>query len=157
MLSFFSSGTARYAGLANQGRVPTENSEEQLQASRVQRYVKDQPSCKGNDIAHQSRYAEKTDSRDMSLSNPQPAAGFSRRELLGRGGKIAAAAAVSSVFSPFVFTGKAAARKTLSFWQYYAPSNRRVLTANGLKTVSRVGMRPTMSRSSYSLSHFRTI
>ena len=63
----------------------------------------------------------------MSLGNPQPVAGISRRELLKRGGKVAAAAAVSSVFSPFVFTGKAAPTKTLSFWQFYAPA-RQVAT-----------------------------
>jgi multiple sugar transport system substrate-binding protein len=57
---------------------------------------------------------------NMSSGNPRPIVGISRRELLKRGGKVAAAAAVSSVFSPFVFTGKAAATKTLSFWQYYA-------------------------------------
>jgi multiple sugar transport system substrate-binding protein len=64
---------------------------------------------------------------NMSSGNPQPVTDVSRRELLKRGGKVAAAAAVSSVFSPFVFTGKAAATKTLSFWQFYAPS-RQVLT-----------------------------
>jgi hypothetical protein len=53
---------------------------------------------------------------NMSSGNPQSVAGISRRELLKRGGKVAAAAAVSSVFSPFVFTGKAAETKTLSFW-----------------------------------------
>jgi multiple sugar transport system substrate-binding protein len=37
---------------------------------------------------------------------------------------IAAAAAVASVFSPFVFTGKAASTKTLSFWQFYAPARQ---------------------------------
>jgi hypothetical protein len=58
---------------------------------------------------------------NMSSGNPQSVAGISRRELLKRGGKVAAVAAVSSVFSPFVFTGKAAATKTLSFWQFYAP------------------------------------
>src|SRR6516162_7562435 len=58
---------------------------------------------------------------NMSSGNPQPVAGISRRELLKRGGKVAAAAAVSSVFSPLVLTGKAAATKTLSFWQWYAP------------------------------------
>ena len=60
----------------------------------------------------------------MSSGNPQPVAGISRRELLKRGGKVAAAAAVSLVFSPFVFTGKAAATKTLSFWQFYAPDRQ---------------------------------
>ena len=60
----------------------------------------------------------------MSSGNPQPVTGISRRELLKRGGKVAAAAAVSSVFSPFVFTGKAAATKTLSFWQFYAPARQ---------------------------------
>ena len=59
---------------------------------------------------------------NMSSGNPQSVAGISRRELLKRGGKVAAVAAVSSVFSPFVFTGKAAATKTLSFWQFYAPA-----------------------------------
>ena len=59
---------------------------------------------------------------NMSSGNPQSVAGISRRELLKRGGKVAAVAAVSSVFSPFVFTGKAAAPKTLSFWQFYAPA-----------------------------------
>ena len=61
---------------------------------------------------------------NMGSGNPQPVAGISRRELLKRGGKVAAAAAVSSVFSPFVFTGKAAATKTLSFWQFYAPARQ---------------------------------
>jgi multiple sugar transport system substrate-binding protein len=60
----------------------------------------------------------------MSSGDPQPVAGISRRELLKRGGMGAAAAAVSSVFSPFVFTGKAAAAKTLSFWQFYAPTKQ---------------------------------
>src|SRR6516162_482635 len=59
---------------------------------------------------------------NMSSGDAQPVAGISRRELLKRGGKVAAAAAVSSVLSPFVFTGKAAAAKTLSFWQFYAPA-----------------------------------
>src|SRR6516162_6835900 len=58
---------------------------------------------------------------NMSSGNPQPVAGISRRELLKKGGKVVAAAAVATVFSPFVFTGKAAATKTLSFWQFYAP------------------------------------
>jgi hypothetical protein len=60
----------------------------------------------------------------MSSDNPQPVAGTSRRELLKREGKFAAAAAVSSVFSPFVFTGKAAATKTLLLWQFYAPARQ---------------------------------
>ena len=60
---------------------------------------------------------------NMSSGNPQPVTGISRRELLKRGGKVAAAAAVSSVFSPFVLTGKAAGTKTLSFWQFYAPAS----------------------------------
>jgi len=75
--------------------------------------------CK-HDIAHQATMVENR-FENMSSGNPQPVAGISRRELLKRGGKVAAAAAVSSVFSPFVFTGKAAATKTLSFWQWYAP------------------------------------
>jgi multiple sugar transport system substrate-binding protein len=58
---------------------------------------------------------------NMTSSDAQPVAGISRRELLKRGGKVAAAVAVSSVLSPFVFTGKAAETKTLSFWQFYAP------------------------------------
>jgi hypothetical protein len=95
---------------------------------------------------------------NMSSGNPQPIAGISRRELLKRGGKVAAAAALSSVFSPFVFTGKAAAAKTLSFWQFYAPA-RQVGTnqskwfedcVNGWNASHDV-------RSSCSLSHLRTI
>jgi multiple sugar transport system substrate-binding protein len=61
---------------------------------------------------------------NMSSGNPQSVVGISRRELLKRGGKVAAVAAVSSVFPPFVFTGKAAAPKTLSFWQFYAPARQ---------------------------------
>ena len=61
---------------------------------------------------------------NMSPGNPQPITGINRRELLKRGGKVAAAAAVSSVFSPIVFTGNAAAPKTLSFWQFYAPARQ---------------------------------
>src|ERR1700693_3739509 len=60
----------------------------------------------------------------MSSGDPQPVADISRRELLKRGGKVAAAAAVASVFSPFVFTGKAGATETLSFWQFYAPARQ---------------------------------
>jgi multiple sugar transport system substrate-binding protein len=60
---------------------------------------------------------------NMSSGNPQSVAGISRRELLKSGGKVAAVAAVSSVFSPFVLTGKAAAPKTLSFWQFHAPAS----------------------------------
>jgi hypothetical protein len=60
----------------------------------------------------------------MSSDNLQPVLGISRRELLKRGGKVAAAAAISSVFSPFVFTGKAAPTKTFSFWQFYAPATQ---------------------------------
>ena len=60
----------------------------------------------------------------MSSGNPQPVASISRRELLKRGGKVAAAAAESSVFSPLVFTGTAAATKTLSCWQFYAPARQ---------------------------------
>src|SRR5580693_2081548 len=61
---------------------------------------------------------------NMSSGNPQPVAGISRRALLKSSGKVAAAAAVASVFSPFVFTGKAAATETLSFWQFYAPARQ---------------------------------
>jgi hypothetical protein len=48
--------------------------------------------------------------------------GLTRRELLKRGGKVAAVAAVSSVFSPFFIHSARAATKTLSFWQFYAPN-----------------------------------
>src|SRR5438876_6300991 len=50
------------------------------------------------------------------------AEGITRRELLKRGGKMAAVAAVSSVFSPFFIRSVRAAAKTLSFWQFYAPA-----------------------------------
>jgi hypothetical protein len=67
---------------------------------------------------------EKSRFESMSSVNPQSIPVISRRELLKRGGKGAAAAAVSSVFLPFAFTGKAAAPKTLSFWQFYAPAKQ---------------------------------
>jgi multiple sugar transport system substrate-binding protein len=47
--------------------------------------------------------------------------GLTRRELFRRGGKVVAAAAVSSVLSPFFIHCARAAAKTLSFWQFYAP------------------------------------
>jgi hypothetical protein len=50
------------------------------------------------------------------------AEGITRRELLKRGGKMAAVAAVSSVFSPFFIRSVRAAAKPLSFWQFYAPA-----------------------------------
>jgi ABC-type glycerol-3-phosphate transport system substrate-binding protein len=61
---------------------------------------------------------------NLTSGGAQPVTGISRRELLKRGGKIAAAATVSSLFSPFVFTAKAAVTKTLSFWQFYAPARQ---------------------------------
>ena len=67
---------------------------------------------------------EKNKFESMSSGDPQSIAVLSRRELLKRGGKGAAAAAVSSVFLPFAFTAKAAAPKTLSFWQFYAPAKQ---------------------------------
>ena len=54
------------------------------------------------------------------LSDAVP--GITRRELLRKGGKVAAVAAVSSVFSPFFIHSARAATKTLSFWQFYAPN-----------------------------------
>ena len=51
------------------------------------------------------------------------AGGITRRELLKKGGKVAAVAAVSSVFSPFFIHSARAATKTLSFWQFYAPGS----------------------------------
>jgi multiple sugar transport system substrate-binding protein len=60
----------------------------------------------------------------MSSGDAQPVDRIGRRELLKKAGKIAAAAAVSSVFAPFVFTSKAVARVTLSFWQFYAPDRQ---------------------------------
>src|SRR5580692_1694084 len=50
------------------------------------------------------------------------AEGMTRRELLKKGSKVAAVAAVSSVFSPFFIHSARAATKTLSFWQFYAPN-----------------------------------
>ncbi len=69
-------------------------------------------------------FCKKNRFESMSSSNPQSVAVISRRELLKRGGKGAAAAAVSSVFLPFALTGKAAVPKTLSFWQFYAPAKQ---------------------------------
>ena len=61
---------------------------------------------------------------DKSSSDYSDAAeGITRRELLKTGGKVAAAAAVSSVFSPFFIHSARAATKTLSFWQFYAPGS----------------------------------
>ena len=57
-----------------------------------------------------------------SLDHPDASAGITRRELLKTGGKVAAAAAMSSVFSPFFIQSARAATKTLSFWQFYAPN-----------------------------------
>jgi multiple sugar transport system substrate-binding protein len=59
-------------------------------------------------------------SRSDPLSDALP--GITRRELLKKGGKVAAVAAVSSVFSPFFIHSARAATKTLSFWQFYAPN-----------------------------------
>jgi len=59
-------------------------------------------------------------SRSDPLSDSVP--GITRRELLKKGGKVAAVAAVSSVFSPFFIHSARAATKTLSFWQFYAPN-----------------------------------
>jgi hypothetical protein len=70
----------------------------------------------------------------MSSGNPQPVAGISRRELLKRGGEVSAAAAVPSVFSPFVFTGKAAATKNSHSGSSMLPA--AAMKANGLKTLS---------------------
>jgi multiple sugar transport system substrate-binding protein len=61
---------------------------------------------------------------DKSSDHSDAAEGITRRELLKTGGKVAAVVAASSVFSPFtIFTAKAAATKTLSFWQFYAPGS----------------------------------
>ena len=62
-----------------------------------------------------------------SVSATEPTIGNSalsrltRRELLIGGGKVAVVAAVSSLFSPFNIYVKAAAPKSLSFWQFYSP------------------------------------
>jgi multiple sugar transport system substrate-binding protein len=57
-----------------------------------------------------------------SSDHSDAAEGITRRELLKTGGKVAAAAAVSSVFSPFFIQSARATTKTLSFWQFYAPN-----------------------------------
>jgi hypothetical protein len=94
---------------------------------------------------------------NMSSGNPLPVVGISRRELLKRGGKVAAAAAVSSVFSPFVLLEKQPRKKHSHSGSSMLPPDSLIFKANGLKTVSRVGMRLTMSRSTFSMSQFRTI
>src|SRR4051812_24584795 len=54
-----------------------------------------------------------------------PAAeGITRRQLLKQSGKVAVAAAITSVFSSFNIHVKAAAVKKLSFWQFYAPAGQ---------------------------------
>jgi len=70
------------------------------------------------------------------------ALGITRRELLKTGGKVAAVAAVSSVFSPFFIRSARAATKTLSFWQFYAPNGISNCRANGLWTVLPPGTQP---------------
>jgi multiple sugar transport system substrate-binding protein len=52
----------------------------------------------------------------------EPNTGISRRELFRRGGKLAVATAVTSTFFPFAIHVRAAKAKTLSFWQFYAPT-----------------------------------
>src|ERR1700750_2730457 len=59
----------------------------------------------------------------------ESAEGITRREVIEKGGKIAAAAAVSSIFAPFIYTAKAAAAKTLTFWQFYAPGGGSAVQA----------------------------
>src|SRR6201987_6452490 len=59
--------------------------------------------------------APSTETPDSSLSS------ITRRELLIGSGKIAIAAAVSSLFSPFNIYVKAATPKSISFWQFYGP------------------------------------
>jgi multiple sugar transport system substrate-binding protein len=54
---------------------------------------------------------------------------ITRRELIKLGGKIAAAATVSSMFAPFISTSKDAASEALSFWQFYAPGGGSSLQA----------------------------
>ena len=61
----------------------------------------------------------------VSATEPIPSnsasSGLTRRELLIGGGKVAVVAAVSSLFSPFNISVKAATTKSLSFWQFYGP------------------------------------
>src|ERR1700723_166429 len=60
---------------------------------------------------------------NSSSDKPSDAAeGMTRRDLPKKGRKVAAVAAVSSVFSPFFIHSARAATKTLSFWQFYAPN-----------------------------------
>ncbi len=66
-----------------------------------------------------------TDSpQDEVPANSVALSGITRRELFSRSGKIAVAAAVSSAFYPFTINVKAASVKTLSFWQFYAPTGQ---------------------------------
>jgi len=66
--------------------------------------------------------AETKSENSSSNQSSVVADSLTRRELLKKGGKIVAAAAVSSTFSPFFTYSARAATKTLSFWQFYAPS-----------------------------------
>jgi multiple sugar transport system substrate-binding protein len=50
--------------------------------------------------------------------------GITRRKLILGGGKVALAATVSSMFSPFNIYVKAASVRSLSFWQFYAPARQ---------------------------------
>jgi hypothetical protein len=54
-------------------------------------------------------------------AEPGQGDGITRRDFLDKSGRLATVATIGSLFSPFILTSKAAAAKTLSFWQFYAP------------------------------------
>ena len=62
-----------------------------------------------------------TPAHDASGFADPGGSGITRRELIIGGGKVAVAATVSSMFSPFNIYVKAATVKSLSFWQFYSP------------------------------------
>src|ERR1700758_3744470 len=94
------------------------------------RGIEREPNARSGDFARMvasletgsSFMAETKLEKSSSDQSSEVADNLTRRELLKRGGKIAAAAAVSSVFSPFFIHSARAATKTLSFWQFYAPN-----------------------------------
>jgi multiple sugar transport system substrate-binding protein len=82
-----------------------------------------------SDMESSGRDGEACSARTFAADNASASAdpvgsGMTRRELIFGGGKVAVAATVSSMFSPFNTYLKAATVQSLSFWQFYAPARQ---------------------------------
>jgi multiple sugar transport system substrate-binding protein len=80
-------------------------------------------------VASSAQDRESCSARTSAADNPSTRAdlvgsGMTRRKLILSSGKVAVAATVSSIFSPFNIYLKAATIKSLSFWQFYAPARQ---------------------------------